>query len=42
MVNNVCDCGKRTEYLRERLDNPTDIETGSDLEIDSVMEDSFT
>ena len=42
MVNKVCDCGKRTEYLLERLDNPIDIETGSDLETDSVMEDSFT
>ena len=43
MVNNLCDCGKRIEYLLlESLDNPKEIEIDSELETDSGMEDSFT
>ena len=43
MVNNVCDCGKRIAHLLlESLDNPIDIGTDSELEIDNAMEDSFT
>ena len=43
MVNNVCDCGKRIEYLLlESLDNPIEIEIESELEIDNAMEDSLT
>ena len=43
MVNNVCDCGKRIEYLLlESLDNPKEIEIDSELETDNGMEDSFT
>ena len=43
MENNVCDCGQRMEHLlQESLDNPIEIEIDLELEIDNVMEDSFT
>ena len=43
MVNSICDCGKRVEYLQlESLENPIDTQKDSELEIDIDMEDSFT
>ena len=43
MVNSICDCGKRVEYLQlESLENPIDTQKDSELDIDIDMEDSFT
>ena len=43
VVYNVCDCGKRIEHLlRESLGNLIETEIDLKIEVDNVMEDSFT